>query len=200
MMKIPSPESLPNSSSAMMMVCAKLYILVIHCIKIEVFFIHIFIIHYYRYVCSIITTDAEVAALTGSLDDLCISRRSRSPSPLLYRPSLRERYGLRPLTPTEKLDLDIRVEQALRRSRSRERLARLELEESRSRSRERRTRLELERARSRSRERMARLELELAEKRRERLAREELEEVGLMIHVVGEYHSIPKNWTKKDHT
>lgn len=120
--------------------------------------------------------DAEVAALTGSLDDLRLSRRSRSPSPLLYRPSLRERYGLRPLTPTEKLDLDIRVEQALRRSRSRERLARLELEESRSRSRERRTRLELERARSRSRERMARLDLELAEKRRERLAREELEE------------------------
>ncbi|XP_062572659.1 spermatogenesis-associated protein 6-like isoform X1 [Saccostrea cucullata] len=104
--------------------------------------------------------DAEVAALTGSLDDLRLSRRSRSPSPLLYRPSLRERYGLRPLTPTEKLDLDLRVEQALRRSRSRERLARLELE----------------RSRSRSRERLARLEIELAEKRRERLAREELEE------------------------
>ncbi|XP_061166074.1 spermatogenesis-associated protein 6-like isoform X3 [Saccostrea echinata] len=104
--------------------------------------------------------DAEVAALTGSVDDLRLSRRSRSPSPLLYRPSLRERYGLRPLTPTEKLDLDLRVEQALRRSRSRERLARLELE----------------RSRSRSRERLARLEIELAEKRRERLAREELEE------------------------
>lgn len=136
-----------------------------------------------------------MAALTGSLDDLRLSRRSRSPSPLLYRPSLRERYGLRPLTPTEKLDLDIRVEQALRRSRSRERLARLELEESRSRSRERRTRLELERARSRSRERMARLDLELAEKRRERLAREELEEVRLTI--VGEDHSIDKNCLNK---
>ncbi|XP_048760715.1 spermatogenesis-associated protein 6-like isoform X3 [Ostrea edulis] len=120
--------------------------------------------------------DAEVAALTGSVDDLRLSRRSRSPSPLLYRPSLRERYGLRPLTPTEKLDLDIRVEHALRRSRSRERLARLELDEARSRSRERLAKLELQRARSRSRERMARLEQELAEKRRERLAREELEE------------------------
>ncbi|XP_078318610.1 spermatogenesis-associated protein 6-like isoform X3 [Crassostrea virginica] len=117
--------------------------------------------------------DAEVAALTGSLDDLSLTRRSRSPSPLLYRPTLRERYGLRPLTPIEKLDLDIRVEQALRRSRSRERLAQLELEEARNRSL---ARLERERARSRSRERMARLELELAEKQRERLAREELEE------------------------
>lgn len=117
--------------------------------------------------------DAEVAALTGSLDDLSLIRRSRSPSPLLYRPTLRERYGLRPLTPIEKLDLDIRVEQALRRSRSRERLAQLELEEARNRSL---ARLERERARSRSRERMARLELELAEKQRERLAREELEE------------------------
>ena len=62
------------------------------------------------------------------MDNLGVSRaRSRSPSPLLYRPSLSERY--RPLTPSEKLDLDLRVERAVRRSKSRERLAQLELEE-----------------------------------------------------------------------
>lgn len=135
-----------------------------------------FFVTVYVYTSHVTVSDAEVAALTGSLDDLSLIRRSRSPSPLLYRPTLRERYGLRPLTPIEKLDLDIRVEQALRRSRSRERLAQLELEEARNRSL---ARLERERARSRSRERMARLELELAEKQRERLAREELEEVKL---------------------
>lgn len=71
----------------------------------------------------------------------------------------------------------------------------MELEEFRSRFRERRIRLELERVRSRFRERMVRLDLELVEKRRERLVREELEEVRLII--VGEDRFIDKNWFNK---
>ena len=172
-MRILCPEFLPNNSSVTMKVC------VAHSWILDMYIdssVQIFCDSLYVYTSHVTVSDAEVAALTGSLDDLSLTRRSRSPSPLLYRPTLRERYGLRPLTPIEKLDLDIRVEQALRRSRSRERLAQLELEEARNRSL---ARLERERARSRSRERMARLELELAEKQRERLAREELEEVNL---------------------
>ncbi|XP_021373427.1 spermatogenesis-associated protein 6-like isoform X3 [Mizuhopecten yessoensis] len=57
--------------------------------------------------------DAEVAALTRSVDDLYIPPRSRSPSPLLYRSTLRQRYG--GLTPAERIEL--RVQESLRRSR-----------------------------------------------------------------------------------
>ncbi|XP_033738394.1 spermatogenesis-associated protein 6-like isoform X2 [Pecten maximus] len=57
--------------------------------------------------------DAEVAALTRSVDDLYIPPRSRSPSPLLYRSSMRQRYG--GLSPAERIEL--RVQESLRRSR-----------------------------------------------------------------------------------
>lgn len=57
--------------------------------------------------------DAEVAALTRSVDDLYIPPRSRSPSPLLYRSSLRQRYGC--LSPAERIER--RVQESLRRSR-----------------------------------------------------------------------------------
>ncbi|XP_060083262.1 spermatogenesis-associated protein 6-like isoform X2 [Ylistrum balloti] len=57
--------------------------------------------------------DAEVAALTRSVDDLYIPPRSRSPSPLLYRSSLRERYS--GLSPAERIER--RVQESLRRSR-----------------------------------------------------------------------------------
>ncbi|XP_022313610.2 spermatogenesis associated 6-like protein [Crassostrea virginica] len=75
---------------------------------------------------------------------------------LLYRPTVPDRYGLRPLTASERLDL-ARTEEALERSRSRERLE-----------------LEHLRALNKSRE-LAKLELELETKRRDRLAREQLE-------------------------
>ena len=77
---------------------------------------------------------------------------------LLYRPTVPDRYGLRPLTASERLDL-ARTEEALERSRSRERLE-----------------LEHLRALNKSRE-LAKLELELETKRRDRLAREQLENV-----------------------
>ncbi|KAK3090051.1 hypothetical protein FSP39_008825 [Pinctada imbricata] len=86
--------------------------------------------------------DNEVASLTKSIDNLSFSRRPRSVSPLLYRPTLSERY--RPLTPSEKLDLDLRVERAIQRSKSRERLAQLDLEESLRRARLNRTLDELD--------------------------------------------------------
>ncbi|XP_061165971.1 spermatogenesis-associated protein 6-like [Saccostrea echinata] len=73
---------------------------------------------------------------------------------LLYKPT--DRYGLRPLTAYERLDLE-RTERALQRSRS---LEKIELEHLR--------------ALSKSRE-LARLEQDLEVKRRERLAREQLD-------------------------
>ena len=79
---------------------------------------------------------------------------------LLYRPTVPDRYGLRPLTASERLDL-ARTEEALERSRSRERLE-----------------LEHLRALNKSRE-LAKLELELETKRRDRLAREQLENVSI---------------------
>lgn len=82
---------------------------------------------------------------------------------LLYRPTVPERYGLRPLTASERLDLE-RTERALERSRSMEKLE-----------------LEHLRAHNKSRE-LAKLELELETKRRERLAREQLENVSICIH------------------
>ncbi|KAJ8306144.1 hypothetical protein KUTeg_016689 [Tegillarca granosa] len=61
--------------------------------------------------------DAEVAALTSSLNNYYIRPRSRSPSPLLYRSSYKDRYLDSPLTASERVEL--RVQDALRRSRSR---------------------------------------------------------------------------------
>lgn len=81
---------------------------------------------------------------------------------LLYRPTVPERYGLRPLTASEQLDLE-RTERALERSRSMEKLE-----------------LEHLRALNKSRE-LAKLEMELETKRRERLAREQLENVSIYI-------------------
>lgn len=80
---------------------------------------------------------------------------------LLYRPTVPERYGLRPLTASD-LDLE-RTERALERSRSMEKLE-----------------LEHLRALNKSRE-LAKLEMELETKRRERLAREQLENVSIYI-------------------
>lgn len=84
---------------------------------------------------------------------------------LLYRPTVPERYGLRPLTASERLDLEW-TERALERSRSMEKLE-----------------LEHLRALNKSRE-LAKLEMELETKRRERLAREQLENVSIYITLI----------------
>ncbi|XP_048764448.2 spermatogenesis-associated protein 6-like [Ostrea edulis] len=76
---------------------------------------------------------------------------------LLYKPTLSDRYGLRPFTAIERLDLE-RTERALQRSKSMEKLE-----------------LDHLRALQKSRE-LAKLEQELETKRRERLAREQLED------------------------
>lgn len=108
-----------------------------------------------------------------SVTDSSLYRPSVTDSPLyrptvtdtlLYRPTVPERYGLRPLTASERLDLE-RTERALERSRSMEKLE-----------------LEHLRALNKSRE-LAKLELELETKRRERLAREQLENVSICVHI-----------------
>lgn len=92
---------------------------------------------------------------------------------LLYKPTLSDRYGLRPFTAIERLDLE-RTERALQRSKSMEKLE-----------------LDHLRALQKSRE-LAKLEQELETKRRERLAREQLEDVIIICA----FQSFKKNASK----
>ncbi|KAK2167685.1 hypothetical protein LSH36_25g04038 [Paralvinella palmiformis] len=67
--------------------------------------------------------DLEVAQLTSA--DYGLYSRPRTTSPLLYRSSLSDRYDERPWSPAKSELISSRVERALRRNRSLERLDRL---------------------------------------------------------------------------